>query len=199
MRRLLYVLTAVLPLACADNVAPNGRDDTALNIVRQALNAPPLLATRDSFWAKVGTDRSLRLYYAGSVPGDTGEEFLRFEVPGDGLGLRPNGTAFGPGDSIRITITVVDPTRFLFSFEPAGLRFNPQHPGRLKVRYINSEHDFDDDGGEDEDDEDIEGQLDLWYRQTPAAQWFRTGSVKFEDLEEASTNILSFSQYALAW
>jgi len=199
MRRLLYVLAAALTLTCAENTGPGGRDDTQLNIVQQDQAAPALLVARDSFWAKVSDGRELKLYYAGAVPGDTGEEFLRFEVPGDGLLRHPDGRPFAVGDSILITITVVDPTRFLFTFEPAGLLFDADHPARLRIRYINGEHDFNEDGVEDERDAEIESELDLWYRQNPTALWLKTGSVKFEELDEASANIRSFSQYALAW
>jgi hypothetical protein len=54
------------------------------------------------------------------TPADTGEEFLRFEVPGDGLFRKPDGSAFQTGDSILITVTIDDPSRFLFRFEPLG-------------------------------------------------------------------------------
>jgi len=199
MRRLLLTLSALLLLGCADNTGPATRDDDQLNIVRQSATAPALLVTRDSFYAKVGAGREKRIYYADVVPGDSGEEFLRFEVPGDGLLRHPDGHLFAPGDSILITITIVDATRFLFTFEPSGLLFNPNDPARLKVRYVNSDKDFNDDGVENEVDSVIESELDLWHRQTATSPWFKNGSVKFEELDELSANIRSFSQYALAW
>jgi hypothetical protein len=161
--------------------------------------APPLLTTTASFWAKVGDGREVRLNYQAAVPGDTGEEYLRFEVPGDGLYRKPNGTAFLPGDSILITVTVVDPTRFHYDFEPSGLRFSPDHPARLKIKYLHGEHDFNADGVEDSEDVRIEGILDLWERSGPGALWFRIGAVKFEDLDELDANILSFTEHAVAW
>jgi len=62
----------------------------------------------------------VRLVYQGSLATDSGAEFLRFEVPADGLYRKPDGTTFGPGDSIRITVTVVDPKKFLFEFQPSA-------------------------------------------------------------------------------
>lgn len=203
MRRLMVVgvigLLATLA-ACGDGTGPGGRSETTLNFVRQQPLAPPLLASQGSFWAKVGAGREIRLYYQDeSAPADTGDEFLRFEVPGDGLGARPDGSMLGPGDSILITVTVEDPERFAFSFAPAGLRFNPERPARLKVYYYHADHDFDGDGDEDEADAEIEGELDLWRQATAGASWFRIGAVKFEELDEISANILSFSKYAVAW
>ena len=201
MRRMTVVAgaLALVLLGCGDNTGPAGVPHAQLTIVRQDTLAPPLLTTTASFWAKVGDGREVRLHYQGAAPGDTGEEYLRFEVPGDGLYRKPNGTAFLPGDSILITVTVVDPTRFHYDFEPSGLRFSPDHPARLKIKYLNGQHDFNADGVEDSEDVRIEGILDLWERSGPGALWFRIGAVKFEDLDELDANILSFTEHAVAW
>lgn len=198
MRRLLAAAVLLLA-ACGDNTGPGGVPDAQLHIVRQDSLAPPLIATQASFWAKVGDGREVHLNYQGATPADTGQEFLRFEVPGDGLYKRPDGTVFQPGDSILITLTVVDPAQFLFHFEPAGLRFSLDHPARLKVRYFDAEHDFNDDGVEDSTDDAIEQTLDMWRRVAPGAAWFRVGAVHFEELEELDANILTFSDYSIAW
>lgn len=195
---LTLLTAAMVAVGCSDTTAP-GVPTSQLNFVRQDTLAPPLLATRDSFWARVGDGREMRLYYQGATPTDSGEEFLRFEVPGDGLSRRPDGSPFRVGDSIRITITVEDPTRFIFRFEPAGLAFSNEHPARLKVRYFNAEQDFDGDGDEDEDDRSIEREIGLWRQRVPGEPWVRIGFVKFEELDEISANLFGFSQYAVAW
>jgi len=199
MKRTLWLLAGVAVAACGENTGPGGVPDARLNIVLQDTLSPPLLASRDSFWAKVSDGRELKLFYQGALPGDSGEEFLRFEVPGDGLYRRPDGTLFQAGDSILITVTVVDPSRFLFAFEPAGLQFDPAHPARLRLRYLNGEKDFNSDGVEDSTDVEIEGELDLWTRTAPGALWFKLGGVKFEDLDEIDANVRTFSQFAVAW
>lgn len=201
MRRLTWVLaTACVIAACSDSSGPAGRPESQLSFVRQDTLAPPLLAMRDSFWAKVGDGRELRLHYESpSDPGMPGEEFLRFEVPGDGLHRKPDGSAFRTGDSILITVTVIDSARFLFEFQPTGLRFNPEQPARLKVRYVNANKDFDDDGGPDPDDDDIEMLLDLWRQPASGDLWFKLSAVKFQDLEELNANIFGFSRFAVAW
>jgi hypothetical protein len=198
MRRLLLICSAAALLSCSDSAAPSV-PNADLHIVRQSPAAPPLVVTRDSFWAKVGDGRELHLNYQGANPADTGEEFLRFEVPGDALLRKPDGSAFQPGDSILITITVVDSSKFLFQFEPAGLQFSPDHPARLKIEYFHADHDFNEDGVEDAADSTIAQALDVWRREAPTVDWFRVGSVKFEELQEIDANILSFTEYAIAW
>lgn len=203
MRRLITVFAGVGLLACSDSNGPGGGGggvpDGQLHVIKQDTLAPALVTARDSFWAKVSDGRELHLNYQGATPADTGEEFLRFEVPGDGLLRKPDGTAFQPGDSILITVTVIDTARFQFRFEPSGLQFNPEHPARLKVRYLEANHDFDEDGDTDAADDAIEHILDLWRREGSGAPWFRVGSVKFEHLDELDANILSFTEYAVAW
>src|SRR5256886_8901563 len=125
MRPLFFGLTTLTLLACGDSTGPAGVPDSQLHIVVQDPLAPPLYAQQDTFWAHVGQDRELRMYYQGATPTQTGDEFLRFEVPGSGLFRKPDGSPFQPIDSILITITVVDPAKFLFQFEPTGLVFNP--------------------------------------------------------------------------
>lgn len=197
MRRLLLICSVAMLLSCSDSSGPSGVPDAQLHVVQRDTLAPLLDSTVARFWAKVGEGREIRLAY--QPPADTGEDFLRFEVPGDALLRKPDGTAFQPGDSILITLTVVDPDRFLVRFEPAGLVFNPNQPARLKFHYLHADHDFNGDGVINAADTTIEHTLDLWRRESPTGLWFRVGSVKFEELDEIDANILSFSEYALAW
>jgi hypothetical protein len=198
MRRFLLVFTAAVLLSCSDS-SPTGVANTQLNIVRQDTTAPPLVAAQGSFWAKVGEDRELRLNYQPRTPADSEDEFLRFEVPGDALFRKPDGTAFQAGDSILITVTILDTSKFLLRFEPTGLQFNPAQPARLQIEYGHANHDFNEDGVIDAADSTIEHELGLWRRENSTAPWFQAQSVKFEELEEFDANILSFTEYAIAW
>lgn len=199
LTRLIAMLGATAILSCSDNTGPESRPDGELHIIRQDTLGPPLVSNTASVWAKVGDGRELHINYQGATPPDTGEEFLRFEIPGDALLRKPDGTAFQAGDSILITVTVVDPAEFRFQFEPAGLVFSSEHSARLRIRYFDANHDFDDDGDTDAADAAIEHVLDLWHRSGSSASWLRVGSVKFEELDELDANIFSFSEYAVAW
>jgi len=202
MRRLkLGLLAAVtIALACSDTGGPSsGSPRAQLNFVRQDSSYKPLLSAQGTFYAKVGEDRRVRLVYQGSTPTDSGAEFLRFEVPTDGLYRKPDGTPFGPTDSILITVTVVNPKQFLFDFQPSGLQFNPSQPARLKVEYHYADPDFNGDGTIDTQDAQIEAMLSLWGREPPDTSWFKTAAVRSVELEEFDADIFSFSQYAVAW
>jgi len=196
MRRALLICSAAALLSCTDSTAP-GVPDAQLHVLQKDPSAPQLDSTVARVWAKVGDGREIRIGYR--PPADTGEDFVRFEVPGDALLRKPDGSAFQPGDSIQITLTVVDPDRFLVHFEPAGLVFNPNQPARLKFHYRQANHDFNGDGVINAADTTIEHSLDLWRRESATVPWFRQGSVKFEDLDEFDANILSFTEYAIAW
>lgn len=196
MRRFLLICCAAALLSCTDSNAP-GVPDPQLHIVQQDPAAPLLDSIVARFWAKVGDGRDVRIGYQPPTAGE--DYFLRFEVPGDGLLRKPDGSAFQPGDSILITLTVVDPARFSVRFEPAGLAFNPDQPARLRFYYYHADHDFNGDGVVDAADTSIEHTLDLWRRESATSPWFRQGSVKFEELDEIDANILSFTEYAIAW
>ena len=199
MRPLIIGLAMVLGTACTDTNSPAPPVPTAqLHFVAQDAAAPPLYTDTASFYAKVGDGREVHLYYQDAL-GGIGEEFVRFEVPGDALLRKPDGSAFQAGDSIRVLVTVVDAQKFVFDFQPSGLTFDPNHPARLKIEYAHSDHDYDGDGSITSADSTIRSELDLWKNDPPSTLWFKQGGVNFESLEELDANILSFSQYAVAW
>ena len=199
MKRALCVVAAVALFACTQDIGPIGTTDGALNVVRQAATAPALFAARDSFYAKAGTATSFRMFYQGATPSDTGAELLLLEVPGDGLLRRPDGLIIRPGDSILVTINVPDVTRFRFEVLPPGLLFNPNNPARMRVSYANANKDFDNDGDQDQVDNGIEEDLDLWYRAATGTLWFRQLAVKFEQADEIGLNVRAAAHYAVAW
>jgi len=202
MRRLFFGLAALaIALACSDpgpNLPPPV-PNSQLHIVLQDTAAPPLLADSAAFYAVLGQDREVRMYYQGASPSDTGEEFLRFKVPGDGLLRRPDGSLFQPGDSILISIKVLDPAKFAFDFQPTGLRFSPDHPAELTFEYSHSDHDYNDDGTVDSADTTIQTQLDIWQRQPSDTFWTRLQALNFESYYELDAKVLHFTEHAIAW
>jgi len=199
MRRLIPSLAILVSAAACTNSSGPVPPRATLRVIVQDSTYKPLLSTQGSFYAKVGEQREVRLVYQGSLATDSGAEFLRFEVPADGLYRKPDGTTFGPGDSIRITVTVVDPKKFLFDFQPSGLQFNPSQPAQLRVEYHYADPDFNGDGLIDSRDAEIETELSLWRREPPDTLWFTAPAAKSVELEEFDAGILSFSQYAVAW
>lgn len=188
---------------CGDSTSPEeveGIPEAELQFLHFPADLAPL-ATRDtSFWAVAGEDRELVIHYR-PLPGEEGEdpeEFLEFEVPGEALYQRPDGSLFVRGDSVQIRVQVDPDGRFLFHFSPSGLHFSPEHPARLEVTYIRLDGDLNGDGEVDEDDEEIEQNLRIWKQESPGAPWFPVGTIQVEEADELEGEITSFTGFAIA-
>jgi len=166
--------------------------------VRLVEDSPPLFNPVATFYAKRGEDREVRIFFQDEV-GGAGEEYLRLRVDAPSLQARPDGTPFAIGDSILITVVVVDPAQLLFALEPSGLTFNPDVRAELKIHYDHADDDLDEDGDVDEDDAAIESELAIWRQESPGDPFVRLGSVLVEDLEEVEVELQGFSRYALAY
>lgn len=166
--------------------------------IRLADTAPPLEADSIAFIARRGESTEAKMYFLNQQ-GERGNEFLAFKLDSNTLLERPDGTPFAPGDEVEISIKVVDPTRFIFEFAPAGLRFNPSQPAMLEVKYDFADRDFDEDGDEDLDDDEIEQILSLFRQERPGDPWVRIGTAVIDDLEEVEADILGFTRYAVAY
>lgn len=200
--RRLIVLPLALLLACSDSGGPG--DDTKppseLTILRLSEDSPPLFNPVVSFYAVRGDNREVRIFFQDeNQPGEAGDEYLRLEVDNDALLAYPDGTAFVEGDSVLITVTVVDPARLLFEFEPAGLTFNPSRPAELKIHYDKADDDLDEDGDVDLDDRALELTLAIWRQESDGDPFQRLGSLLIDDLEEIDAELEGFSRYALAY
>ncbi len=196
---------AVLLLAlagCSDGLtapAPGDqRSEASLNIIRLAANAPPLFSSTVSFWARRGQNAKGELFFR-SPDGTRGEKFVTLDLSDRSLLTYPDGTPFATGDSVLITIRVTDPSKILIEFEPSGLRFDPQDPAELEIRYDHSDGDFNEDGHEDHDDAQIEQILGIWRQHLPADPFVRLATVRIEDLKELEARLTGFSRLAIAY
>ena len=193
-------LTVALLAAC-DGASPTFArkvNETELTFVRFADAAPDLERTTVSFYAVRGRDRAARIRYVAAPGEEEGEEFLEFKVPEGALLRRPDGRPFAPGDSVLITLQIVDATRFLFDFQPSGLQFDPRSPARLDVSYRHADRDYDEDGDEDGEDERFEREFGFWRQESPGLPWERVATLKIEDLEEVEADVTGFTRYAVA-
>jgi hypothetical protein len=186
--------------ACSDSTSPGdtSRPPADLNVIRLDQTTPPLFNPVDSFYARKGEDREVRIYFQDEV-GGSGEEFLRLKVSAPSLLARPDGTPFLTGDSILIKVSIADPTKIIFDMEPAGLTFDPAQPAELKIEYVHADHDFNEDGVVNVADDQIKHNLSIWRQETLADPFVRLGSVNEESLEEMSADILGFTRYAIAY
>ncbi len=200
----LGVIALALVASCtSDSTAPppdqpgTERPADELQVVRLRPDAPPLEADSVSFWAFRGTQAEAGIFFQAEG-GGRGEEFLALELEDESLDRYPDGTPFTEGDSVLITIKVVDPALMLFEFAPSGLQFSADDPARLRIRYAEADDDFNDDGEHDEEDEDIELRLGIWRQARVGDPFVRLGTLRgdFDDLE---ADLDGFSRYAIAY
>ncbi len=186
--------------SCSDSSGPSDetRPDGDLNVVHVAPSSPPLYNASDSFYAKRGEDRELRIYFQDGAGGQ-GEEYLRLRIDAATLLALPNGALILQGDSVLVHVLVVDPVQMLFELEPSGLRFNPLVPARLKIHYDHAAGDLNHDGVVNADDGVIESTLAIWRQEKPGDPFVRLTSVLSLDLDEAEAELTGFSRYALAY
>ena len=191
----VVVLAAFWIVGCESSTGPEDevRNDDELTFVRFADEAVPLLVREASFWAKKGEDRELVMRYAD------GEDFLEFEVEEDSLDRYPDGRLFQRGDSVLITVTVDPGNRFLFTFEPAGLRFRNSEPAELEINFRRRDGDLNGDGVVDAADEALLRNLKVWQQERPQTPWVPLGILRFElDDDEIEVEVGSFTGFALA-
>lgn len=196
------LLALILPFfaACSDYGADPGassleeRPTDQLHFVRMSASAPQLESLVLSFWAKKGVDKDVRLRYKNG-----GEDYVRFRVPASALLQRPDGAPIANGDSVFITITVVDPTKYIVKFEPAGLRFSTSSPAQLEFEFGQSDHDLDGNGIVDSADTTLRSQLAIWRQEASGLPWTKLSSKVEIEIDEVSADIVGFSGYALAY
>jgi len=176
---------------------PGPRPPADLNIVTLAPTAPLLQTDSVSFYALFDEDRRAHIDFVG------GESYLEFRVDKLSLLKRPDGSLFKQGDSILITIKVVNPDSLYFDFQPSGLVFNPAKPARLHIEYqhagTDEEGDFNDDGVVDSKDHTIESSFSIWRQENPTSDFLPATTILEVDLDEVEAEITGFSRYALAY
>ena len=192
--RSMFAVLLLLIAGCDSPTRPR-RATEDLTFLRLAENAPALANTSVTFTAMQGEDAEARIYFVDQPDDD---EFLRFKVHGDTRIRRPNGQLLLPGETIDITIRIVDMQRLIFEFEPSGLRFE-QRPAELKLDFEAADDDLDEDGDIDAEDDDARRLLSWWRQEAAGTPWFRQASVVFEHIDEIEADIFGFTNYAVAY
>jgi hypothetical protein len=197
----MVAFASVLLAAGCDSSNPPDNGGTKppgeLTILTLAEGTPPLVTDSVGFYALYDEEREVGIDIAPDV------DYLKFKVEKFSLFRRPDGSLFGPGDSVFISIKVINPDELLFEFTPAGLKFNPAIPAELSLDYDSAGFtipgDYDGDGDDDIDDSEIETDLAIWKQEAPGQLFSRlTGFIELE-LDEVEVKIHSFTRYALAY
>lgn len=196
------VLVLAFVLAGCDGSTDPDEDDDVVptgDLVFAQLEAGVTIPTRDtSFVVTAGVGFELELRTDPEPGDDDGQEFFEFDIEGETLLRRPDGTVFQPGDTITIRVRVPGDA-YVFYFEPSGLQFNPDRPARMKISYGDADDDFDDDGDIDDDDDSFETNLTIWRQQVLGGDWQRLGaSLHSVETDEIEFDVEHFTGFALA-
>jgi len=180
-------LCAWAAASCDNPAEPKQVPGSELVFIRADDDAPPLDSMVVHVWAKAGENRQAVIRYVkvGSYGGDI---CLEFKIPGNGLWKRPDGSVVAKGDSVLITITVVDPKQFNFRFEPSGVQFRPDHPAELRVSYKWA----------NPADLTSVSHFGIWKQESVSDPWVPIGTVRDSNLKELRANITGFTRYAMA-
>jgi hypothetical protein len=200
-RALSAAVLALVAVSCSDGTSPpeDIRPANELTFLRPAPGAPQFADTTVQFYAKRGDDREIRIRYALTAGSGQFEEFVRFRVRDESLLAHPDGRPFAEGDSVLITLRIVDFARLIVEFQPSGLRFSPGRPAELTFKYNHTDDDLDGDGDVDDDDAEVETLLSIWRQEAPGQPWVRQTSEVEISIDEIKADITGFTGYALAY
>ena len=200
LRRLAVLATVTAIWACSDSTgAKEKRNESDLGFLLIASGAPPLVRLTDTFWAVRGEDRELRLSHRPRAGVADSTDFLRLRIRAGSLVSLPGGLPLSVGDSLLITVNVVDVGRLMVELQPAGLQFAPGEPAELELRYREADKDYNNDGSVDSDDAAIEQRLRIWRQGKPGEQWIEVGGSLSLDSDEVKADLNGFSRYAVAY
>ncbi|MDB4878346.1 MAG: hypothetical protein JWM41_4792 [Gemmatimonadetes bacterium] len=163
-----------------------------------APGAPSILNPVIVFTVQKGVDKVVKMYYQPRRPGDS-TVFAQFRVPQDGLASRPDGTPIANGESVQITMTLIDADKGIIDFQPSGLRFSTKHSATLKISYRFADPDLNHDGVVDFRDTLLRQMLHMICRETPNDPWTPIPSANNTDLDEVQAAILGFTGYAIEY
>jgi hypothetical protein len=170
-----------------------------MHFLRPRTGAPAFVSLSASFYAKLGEDRSVAIYYHATPGAADSVKFLDFRVFAGSLATSPEGRTYLPRDSVLITVTITDPARMQVQFEPSGLKFSTASPAQLELSFREADDDLNADGVMDAQDTALKEQLAIWVQESPGGLWTKLSSALFLDLEELVADVAGFSGYAAAY
>lgn len=126
-------------------------------------------------------------------------EFARFRVEDRSLERDPAGTLLADGDSLLITLTIVDTLNFVTDFQPSGLVFNAAKPARLWLKFGEADPDLNNDGIVSAADTTLLFDLRIWKQEQPGQPWTLLPSTVDTVSQEIEADIMGFTRYAVAY
>jgi hypothetical protein len=199
--RILIAALALVVGACSgsDSTAPEQRTDNTLKLLAVAAGTPPLVTPITTFWAVKGKNAGTDIWYRPKLGQRDSTKLLEFRLGGATLDRRPDGSAIADGDSVLITVLVVDPVHLIVQFQPSGLRFSTKDPAKLRMFFGEVGDDLDHNGTVDREDDDIEHRLSIWRQELPGLPWIQLSSALSTNDRHVEAQLDGFSGYALAY
>lgn len=195
-------ICALLLAGCggsSETTAPNQQASDTLRLLTVSPDAPGLATTSVSFYAVRGKNAGVDLWYHARPGQKDSTKFLEYRMGGATLDRRPDGSVIANGDSVRITLTVTNPTNLVIDFQPSGLLFSAKDPARLKMFFGECGDDLDRNGKVDGNDDSIQQQLGIWRRERSSDPWIRLSSVVVKGTKEIDADLGGFTGYAVAY
>ncbi|MEQ1690152.1 MAG: hypothetical protein ABMA00_02615 [Gemmatimonas sp.] len=184
----------------ADNRGGGSNSGSALTFLSPAAGAPDVSTGPVSFYAVQGQDRIGEVAYVDPTSGGNGMlKLLRLRIRSRTQIIRPNGAPLAPGDSILITIQVIDPVGLIAQFEPAGLKFAGKDPAVLTMWFGATNDDLNHDGVVSGADSIIQQTFSIFRQASVGAPWTRIQSTLSAEVDEISASIPGFSNYVIAY
>ncbi|MBK8247829.1 MAG: hypothetical protein IPK85_10585 [Gemmatimonadetes bacterium] len=195
---LLLTLGLLASLACGGD-ASTGVTSDDLTFLSAAAGAPSIASSSVAFWAVKGQDHESIIWYRATSGRPDSSKLARFRLDRRSLCNRVDGSAMADGDSLRITMTVIDPVRLEVKFEPAGLQFCSGRPAKLNLWWEHTSRDYDKDGDVDAADAALEATFSIWKRETLTSPWIKLTSLLRVELDEAEAELVGFTSYLVAY
>jgi hypothetical protein len=169
-----------------------------LTIVQLASDHPAFFNAEATIWAKPGRDSEAIIYFQ-EAGGGRGESFAKFRVRPQSLRAFPDGRPFGASDSVLITMRIPDLTKALVELLPSGLLFQANRPAELKLEFVHTDRDLNDDGVVNGQDAAVEQLFAIWQQEILNGPFVKLATVRVESIRELKADILGFSRLAIAY
>lgn len=199
MNRRWFLLAAAIALtACGDDATEPSPPHLPVTLV-VADGAPQLANPVLTFWAYHDSETRARVVYHALAGASDSVTLVDFTVPAQSLSRLPDGSAIGPGDSVLITISVVNPLLLQVLFEPSGLQFSESNPAHLRLGFGTADPDLNRDGSVDGQDTLLMTQLHIWRQEGILDPWTELPSTVDAQRLEVAADISGFTHYAVAY
>lgn len=198
MRPSLLLLALWTMVSCSGTTDPEIRSGEDLRLMRLEPNHPEYFNTEVRLWAKPGQEIEGSLSFK-DPEGGRGEAYVRLRIGSASLERFPDGSAMGSGDSLLITLRLVNPESLLLEALPSGLRFRSGEPARLTVEYTHCDLDLNGDRVRDDRDAALLSGLAVWSQEQLDGPFSKLRSINHVSLNLLEAYITGFSRLAVAY